>query len=231
MIETKDKISGYKMLKTFLGTTEIPGTVVLTPLSPIYEELRGRLYSKERTKCWWKNCTVKTEKDEEAMIVKTEMGSAVVDSVITLSNKCDYLLFLGFCGGLHPDMKLGDITVATCSYFEKDEEVYTPTSDLSEIKSAFSYSVPGMNLTVESVVREAELIKSKPNYVKQDTVSVDMETAFLYKESRCPSASVMVISDLPKSKTVFDIDFDEMQLVKAGTSKLAGDVLKLIDLL
>lgn len=232
MTEATGKISDYKMLNTFLGTTDIPDLVVLTPLGHIYEETMRRIYVKERRNCWWRNYTGKTENNKEIMVVKAPSGSAIVDSILSVSEMCNYLLFLGFCGGLHHLMELGDITIATRSYFENDENFYEPKFRLSAIKSVFPHSIPGTNLTVESVIKEDDAIKSgKPGYLKPNTVSVDMETAFLYRESMCPSVSVMVVSDLPKSKTLFDLETDEREEIRAGTSRLVEGILELANLL
>jgi hypothetical protein len=233
MTKIIDNIPEYKVLNAFLETDKIPGKVVLTPISYIYEEFKRRLYveDKERLNGWWDNFTGKTKNKKEVMIVKTHQGNTIVDPILTFNDRCDYLLFLGFCGGLHPNMRIGDITIATQSYFENEDVFYKPKSNLSEVMSMFPYSISGTNLTVESVIREMLSIKSKLGYFKEDTVSADQETAYLYRESKTPSASVMLVMDLPLSRSFFELNRLDKKHIKDGINKLSDGILELIDLL
>jgi len=222
----------HKVLKGFLGTDKIPRKAIFTPLSHIYDEIRGRYNAKERCGGWWNNFTYKTKDEQEVMVVKTHQGNTIVDPILCVNDNCDYLLFLGFCGGLHPDMKIGDIAIATQSYFENEDILYRPKSYLSEVEEMFTNSIPGTNLTVESVIRETIATKSKKtDYLKKDIVSVDQETAYLYRDSELPTASVMVVSDLPLTKTLFELSYADKKRIERGIKKLADGVLELVDLL
>jgi purine-nucleoside phosphorylase len=232
MTKTIGDIPAHKVLKGFLGTDTIPKKIVLTPIGYIYDEIKGRYDAKEIRGGWWDNFTYKANNKQEVIVVLTHQGNTIVDPTLIANYRCDYLLFLGFCGGLHPDMKIGDITIATQSYFENGDIIYKPQFDIPEVRSVFPNSIQGTNLTVESVIRETKAIKSKkPGYLKEGTVSVDQETAYLYRDSEIPTSSVMVISDLPLTKTAFELSYFEKKQINRGVKKIADGILELMDLL
>jgi len=231
MTKTENNILLSKVSKTFLGTDKIPDKSILTPISRIYNEIGGRYEHKEENHGWWCDFTYKTKNKQEVMVVLTHQGNTIVDPVLIMNDNCRYVMFLGYCGGLHPDMEIGDITIATESYFENKDKYYKPKTDLSEVKSIFPDSFPGTNITVESVIREAIAINSKrPSYLKEGTVSADQETAYLYRESTSPIASVMIVSDLPSEKPLYEphSSLDRKQFSN-GVKKLVDGALEFID--
>jgi len=232
MNKTICDIPACKVSRAFLGTENIPDKIIFTPISRIYNEIKERYDAKERHECWWDNFSYETRNKQEVMVVETHQGNTIVDPILTMNDNCNYLIFLGYCGGLHPNMKIGDITIATASYFENQDVIYRSKTDFSKVISRFPNSFPGTNLTVESVLREAKALKSKiPGYLKQGTVSVDQETAYLYKESTSPVASVMVVTDLPLTRTLFDLSDEENKQVRDGAKKLANGIMDLTEII
>lgn len=230
MTKTVSGISLSKVSRAFLGTDRIPEKVIFAPISGIYNEIRGRHNVKERCECWWDNFTYETTDKQEVMVVGTHQGNTIVDSILTTNGSCNYLLFLGFCGGLHPNMKIGDITIATQSYFENEDKLYEPKLDPFEVSPMFPESILGTNLTVESVIRETAALKSKkPGYLREGTVSIDQETAYLFRESESKTASVMVATDLPLTKTLFEPSGDEQKQIRNGVKRIVDGTLKFMD--
>jgi purine-nucleoside phosphorylase len=232
MNKTICDIPTCKVSRAFLGTEKIPDKVIFTPISGIYNEIKGRYNAKERHECWWDNFTYETKNKQEVIVVETHQGNTIVDPILTMNENCNHLMFLGFCGGLQPDMKIGDVTIATQSYFENQYVIYKPKTDFSKVISMFPNSISGTNLTVESVLRETKALKSKkPGYLKEGTVSIDQETAYLYKESTSAVASVMVVTDLPLTRTVFELSDEENKQIRNGVKKLTDGIIDLTELI
>ncbi|UCH37975.1 MAG: hypothetical protein JSV76_02070 [Candidatus Bathyarchaeota archaeon] len=220
-----------KILKGFFGINTIPAKVIFTPIINIYDEMKGRVNFQERRDGWWNNFTYTTQDGQEVVVVETHQGNTIVDSILCVNDHCEYLVFCGLCGGFHPEMKIGDITIATKSYFENEDKYYIPKLSLPEVQSMFPTAISGTNLTVESMIRETIAVKSnRPGYLKEGTMSVDQETAYLYRDATIPASSIMVVSDLPLTKTWFDLGFFEKRQIQKGIKTLTDGVLKLMDL-
>ncbi|MGD0804644.1 MAG: hypothetical protein ABSA11_11300 [Candidatus Bathyarchaeia archaeon] len=63
-------------------------------------------------------------------------------------------------------------------------------------------------------------------------MSADQETTYIYKESRIPSVSVMLVTDLPLKKKgiLFKLDSSDSMQIENGVKNLIDNVLESIDM-
>jgi len=216
-----------KIVKTFYGTQEIPYLVCMVPIIHLYEKLASRFGSPEERKGWYRNFYGLTPQGREMMIVKTNLGNTVVDPILTMNQGDHFLFHFGYCGGLHSEMRLGCVTIATDSRFEDGEVIYTPKSHpiLSQLPIS-EHVFLGRNVTVESILREDDVLRRS-----HDVASVDQETGHLYRESSNPALSLMVVSDLPFWKPFYQLKKSDFSNVEKGVEYAISLIIKLADIL
>jgi len=214
-----------RIIKTFYGTQRIPYLVCMVPIMHLYEKLISKFGFPEERKGWYKNFHSLTPQGREMMIIKTNPGNTVVDPILTMNEGHHLLFHFGYCGGLHPDMKIGDVTIANSSRFENDERVYTPRVGLSELEIPGNIVIGG-NVTVESILREDNVLRRV-----FEVISVDQETAYLYRESSNPSLSLMIVSDLPFGKPFYQLDENDFYDVEQGVERTISLILQFADIL
>ncbi|MDO9512002.1 MAG: purine-nucleoside phosphorylase [Bacteroidales bacterium] len=124
---------------------------------------------------------------------------------------CKNLIRIGTCGGIQPDLKLGDtllaMTASTDSsmnllYFNQRE--YAPHADFDLLRKAYDKSV-SMNLSVRvgnvlttDMFFVDDLKKEYELWMKHGVLAVEMETTALYTLAArfgCKALSILTVSD------------------------------------
>lgn len=198
-----------RILRTLFGLTEIPGNLVVTPSDRIYDEFADRMQDYRDFHGWYR-CRVGRVNDRDTALIKTQMGSSIIDPVVALSTENRRMIFLGYCGSLDDITKIGDIVTTNETSFESGDEKY-----VSKCKNTTRFP-SRRNITVSSMLLEdLEALKSFE--------TVDMETFFVYKFFRGPSISMMVTTDIPGRINFYDVGENERRKIEEAVPILVSE--------
>jgi len=214
-----------KIIQTFYGRTDIPYFVVFSPISNLCNSLTNTLYETESSRGWWKNVTGTTEEGRRVIVVKTPTGNSITDSVISLNHKKTFLIHFGYCGGISPSVRIGELVAADESYFLNQNISYKTKFRTEILKTVNPFVVIGRNVTVESILREKDSLEN----VQTDTISVDQETTYVYRDSINPCISIMIASDLPLTRPFYEIGDEDRKKINERSKKASSLIISLID--
>ncbi len=183
----------------FFGVSEPPkGTVILTPISKIYKSIGLKYPPIEESQGWWRRMKTKIG-SKRVVVLKIPLGSHMTDCLETFNiGEIKKIILLGFCGSLNDKLRVGDIVI--------------PQKEKYKIAS-----VPRM------ILPKSVLWKLK----KRRVDLIDMETALLNgwgKNNNIPVASVLIITDLPRSLPFFSCTKKELQKIDESIKTVTNNL-------
>lgn len=206
------KFNRKKAFEVFFGSPDISETVIITPISRIYKEIKEHYLPVEKTRGWWEKMEIKNNFNSVS-VLNIPQGNIIKDCLRTLNPKeIERVIFLGFCGSLNPTLKIGQIVTPTISYFEDSNSV-----SLRGNKNKKQFKIK----TIFQIILKEKTLKYFQKEEKIDLL--DMETYFLYRwgqKHNIQVFSVLVVSDKPLSVPFFICGKNEFKAIQKGIDKM-----------
>ena len=201
-----------KAFNIFFGDIQpITESVVITPISKIYEQIKKDYSLIRETRGWWQKMEIKIVK-KPSLILKVPPGSNIMDCLNAISlNGVKRVIFLGFCGSLSKRIKIGKIVSPATAFFGNKKPISFPYLD----KKYKIVTTPQLllNLTVLK-----KLKKRKIDFV-------DMESYFFYRWAQKNNISlalpIFIVTDQPLYLPFFDCGKKETTLINKAVDRVS----------
>jgi len=199
-----------KAFKVFFGKSKLPeGLVILTPISKIYKKIKTQYPLIEKSKGWWQRAKVCID-SAPVTILKIPQGSCIKDCLKTFDyKKIKKVIFLGFCGSLSQNIKIGEIVTPKTAIFRNFEVVL-------RIQLEKKYRIETVSSIILDQVYFKKLLENKINLL-------DMETYFLYdwgEKHNVKVISILIVTDQPISLPFFLCKRKELKIINKSISKI-----------
>lgn len=182
--------------KCFFGSERLRPTVIIVPISRIYDQLIQGVEGCE-SRGWYK-CFM----SGKSAVIKSYPGNSVIDVAYAAGVMPERIIHVGYCGSI--EGKVGDIVVASSASHAQETGISIASS--ARINPPFPYR-EGPVVTVNSM-----LLDEDPQKLRR-FCAVDMETYWLFRFSPAPSASIMVATDIPGREPFYDVDPEDPRIV------------------
>ena len=208
------KLNKEKAFEVFFGTFELPeGIIIITPISKIYKEIQSQHHFIEKSKGWWQR--TKTHINSTPVtILKIPQGYCIKDCLKTFDyKKIKKVIFLGFCGSLNQNIKIGEMVIPQTAIFKNLKAA-------SRIRLRRKYRIKTVSSIILDPISLKKLLRNKINLL-------DMETYFLYswgERYKVKVISILIVTDQPISLPFFLCKEKEVKLINNSISRLANRV-------
>ena len=218
---------------------DLPDKVILTPFLPlkkfgescdIVQTFKGKLYSG----------IVALKNNVKFAVIRCGMGSQIAgDAVLLLgSAPVEEVLFVGACGGLGSS-KIGDLIICekafdggsfsrscddTSSFIDiiSRGELISADTDYTRDLEEYSHLRKGNIFTIASLC--SELSSDIKKIEDESFFGIDMELASIYaasKKMNIRSTALLVVSDLPLTKPLWEVDDSNKEEMVGKLTKTA----------
>lgn len=197
--DTKLITNKRKIFNIFFGSLELPiGKVIITPINKIYQEIKNLYPLIEETKGWWYRSKIRIHFNQITLL-KIPLGPHIQDFFKSLNpNQIEKIIFLGFCGSLRKDLKIGDAVI------------------LSEE----NYKI----ITVSQMILDQDILK----IIRKNGIDLlDMETSYLRRWAELkhvPIITILIVTDLPESLPFFRCGKKELQKIDSSIIKIINQL-------
>ncbi len=187
-----------KIQRLWFGVVEIEMPLIVLPVQGMHQELL-KTYKPKQELGGWYNPSIISLNATDYLVMQIPMGRASNDLVKVIKSP-NPVYMLGYCGGLNPNLQIGDIV--------QDTDNHINISGFKEVRIQ----------TVDGLL---------DGRYSENCDAVDMENE-LFKKQIENYSGYFVVSDLPYTKPFFEVTQLDKERIKKSQTKLIkrlGEIL------